>query len=113
MIVLLTEKGRQDMKAKYVVYEGKHGFDVAVVFSPFEDHSQVIQGFTIPEKVLGAGAVSIRSRSGKVSVECFGESATLKIHSRGTEDEVAVIKSLFPEPSDRMSYANDPKKKVP
>lgn len=80
-------------KAKYIIIEGEFGVEAPIVFSHLLTHVSVAGG----RKVLGAGKVSFgvvadpndRGYEPRMVMEanCYGESISLGIKSRGYEDD--------------------------
>jgi len=95
------------MKAKYIVYRGFYGLDVAIIFDCITNHSDVANALNIKDRVLGAGEMGVYANGNKTSVSCWGESTTLGVKSRGKEDAKEVLRTLFPELNDRIEYTTE------
>lgn len=73
---------------KYVVIES-HGVESPIIFPEWIKHDEVLKGH---EKVVSAGFCSFSvgengDGSTNPSVDCWGRSVSLKVKSRGEEDE--------------------------
>lgn len=76
-------------EAKYIVFDDGT-YVVPVIFSDFEEHSEMKRRYPSNYKILGAGFISV----GKFGLSCYGESVTLNVKSRGKEDE-AIFLNMF------------------
>jgi hypothetical protein len=78
-------------QVKYVIVEVM-GLETAIVFSDLIEHSDIGQGMN----VVAAGFCNIFNDGNRdeLDVDCFGRSASLKIKSRGYDDELIVKRHL-------------------
>jgi len=67
------------MRTKYIISEDK----LPVVFSELQQHSDVARVVFPGLKIIGAGFVSVTDDG---SYECYGESISLKVQSRGEKN---------------------------
>lgn len=72
------------MKTKYIVYD-THLCPMAVVFPELINHNDMARALNInPDDIWGAGFCYINKDA---AWTCYGESISLKVKSRGEEDE--------------------------
>ena len=83
------------MKAKYVIVRSM-GLDNAILFSPIINHSEMKQ---LGMPIVSAGQCSItddwQHPDGEDPlIQCYGESVTLKLKSRGEEDAKVIVRNF-------------------
>lgn len=72
---------------KYIIFIG----DEFVLFPEFQDHSSMV-GNRIP---ISAGFCRIyKNPNNEIDISCYGNSTSLKLQSRGEEDEEVIKYSL-------------------
>ena len=82
------------MAMKYIVLDQWGGAcDVPIIFPSFLTHIDTSNRFGGPENVLSAGMASFNVDCDGLTVECYGESESLKKKSR-EEDETIVSRAL-------------------
>ena len=76
-------------KSKYIIVDNNNGI-IPVVFTELATHKDVARGF-MPGVILGAGFCWI---NGYGRYECYGESTSLDVKSRGDDDSKLLNKFL-------------------
>jgi hypothetical protein len=74
---------------KYVVIDNAMGVEVPIIFSHLEQHDHFLGWH-----VISAGFVTIYPMDDFLFAGCFGESVSLKIKSRGIEDEKLITRMM-------------------
>ncbi len=78
------------MRTKYIVIIDS-GLENAIVFPEIIDHAKIAGD----NKVVSAGFVQFSCNEDRIESSCYGESTTLKIKSRGKEDEILIDKYIL------------------
>ena len=76
-------------KSKYIIVDNANGI-IPVVFTELATHKDVARG-SMPGTILGAGFCSINVDG---RYDCYGESTSLNVKSRGEEDSRLLNKFL-------------------
>lgn len=66
---------------KYVIIKSM-GMETPIILPAYMNHCDVVK----EQKIVSAGMCKILAEDQKISVACYGESHTLKVHSRGEKD---------------------------
>lgn len=73
-------------KKKYIVYESAEGTN-GIIFPAYIEHKKMSEDLKAI-KVLGAGFCRFIKKNDSLAVECYGDSHSLSIESRGTMDSI-------------------------
>lgn len=85
-------------KIKYIAFKRPDGIEDMVIFSWLVPHIDMVRTLGVAESIVGAGFMKFEVDANWpdtiVKPYCYGESTSLKIKSRG-EDDQAIAREIF------------------